>query len=116
MAQFTDTYIKRLKSQDKRLETFEGGGFGMLVYRAGTKSWIYRYKINDKKDYIIFGHYPALSLADARKRFNELRDIRRQGTNPKLLLDQESLREKHTTLPQIADTIRGHGEVENKAH
>jgi integrase len=96
MAQFTDTYIKRLKPQDKRIEKFEGGGFGLLVYPAGTKSWIYRYKINDKKDYIIFGHYPEMSLADARKRFNELREIRRSGDNPKLLLEQERNREKHT--------------------
>src|SRR3990167_10366756 len=95
MVQFTDTYIKRLRAQAKRQEKFEGGGFGVLIYPAGTKSWIYRYKINDKKDYIIFGHYPAMSLADARKRFNELRDIRRQGSNPRLLLDQERLRETH---------------------
>jgi hypothetical protein len=42
MSQFTDTYIKRLKSHEKRLEKFEGAGFGILVYPAGTKSWIYR--------------------------------------------------------------------------
>ncbi|STX50971.1 integrase [Legionella busanensis] len=96
MANFTDTYIKRLKSQDKRIEKFEGAGFGILIYPAGTKSWIYRYKIDNKKDYIIFGHYPTMSLADARKRFNELREIRRTGTNPKILIEQELKREKHT--------------------
>jgi len=56
MTQFTDTYIKRLQPQKKRIEKFEGAGFGILIYPTGTKSWIYRYKINNKQDYIIFGH------------------------------------------------------------
>lgn len=96
MINFTDTFIKRLTPKDKRIEKFEGGGFGVLIYPTGTKSWIYRYKINDKKDFIIFGHYPTMSLADARKRFNELRVIRRSGSNPKLLIQQELNREQNT--------------------
>ncbi|HBC0462904.1 TPA: tyrosine-type recombinase/integrase [Legionella pneumophila] len=96
MSQFTDTYIKRLKPQGKRLEKFEGGGFGILIYPTGTKSWIYRYKINNKKDYIIFGHYPAMTLAEARKCFNELREVRRSGINPKLNIEQERKRERYT--------------------
>ncbi|MEI6095134.1 MAG: tyrosine-type recombinase/integrase [Gammaproteobacteria bacterium] len=114
MIQFTDTYIKRLKSEDKRLEKFEGGGFGILIYPTGTKSWIYRYKINEKKDYIIFGHYPAMSLADARKKFNELRDIRRTGSNPKLLLEQERNREQHTVEKLITSWYKNYVEKHNK--
>ena len=101
MNNFTDTYIKRLISQDKRQEKFEGGGFGILIYPTGTKSWIYRYKINNKKDYIIFGHYPGMTLAEARKRFNELREIRRSGSNPKLLIEQELNKEQHTVKKLI---------------
>lgn len=96
MIKFTDTFIKRLMPQEKRIEKFEGAGFGILIYPAGTKSWIYRYKIDNKKDFIIFGHYPEMTLADARKRFHELREIRRRGDNPKLLLEEEKRREKYT--------------------
>lgn len=49
MNNFTDTFIKRLKPKDKREEKFEGGGFGIMIYPTGTKTWIYRYKIDDKK-------------------------------------------------------------------
>ena len=101
MIQFTDTYIKRLQPQDKRQEKFEGGGFGILIYPAGTKSWVYRYKMNDKKDFIIFGHYPEMSLAEARKRFNELRETRRSGSNPKLLIDQERNQKQHVVKTLI---------------
>src|SRR3990167_6966484 len=115
MIQFTDTYIKRLNSQDKRFEKFEGGGFGILVYPAGTKSWIYRYKINDKKDVIIFGHYPSMTLALARKRFNELREIRRSGANPKLLLlEQEQNREQHTIKNLVTSWYTHYAEKHHK--
>ena len=114
MNNFTDTYIKRLQPQDKRLEKFEGGGFGILVYPAGTKSWIYRYKIDNKKDYIIFGHYPGMSLAEARKRFNELRDIRRTGVNPKQLIEQEINRKQDTVEKLVESWYSGYIEKNRK--
>jgi integrase len=96
MAKFTDTFISRLKPKDKRDEKFEGGGFGILIYPAGTKTWIYRYKIENKKDNIILGHYPEMSLFDARKAFVELCGLRRQGKNPKLLMQQQAEKEVQT--------------------
>ncbi len=108
MSQFTDTYIKRLKSHEKRLEKFEGAGFGILVYPAGTKSWIYRYKIEGKKDYVILGHYPTMSLAEARKRFNELRAIRRSGKNPTLVIKEEQQRECYTIEKLITSWYRNY--------
>lgn len=114
MIQFTDTYIKRLKSQDKRQEKFEGGGFGILVYPAGTKSWVYRYKINDKKDFIIFGHYPEMSLAEARKRFNELREVRRSGSNPKLLIEHEHNQKQHVVKTLITSWYTNYVEKHHK--
>ena len=96
MAKFTDTYIKNLKPKDKRDEKYEGGGFGIFIYPTGSKTWIYRYKIDDKKDYMIIGHYPEMSLAEAKKKFIDLRVIRRTGTNPKLVAKQEDDQAKYT--------------------
>ncbi|MFA6301686.1 MAG: tyrosine-type recombinase/integrase [Legionella sp.] len=90
MVRFTDTYIKNLKSSDKRIEIFEGDGFGIFVYPTGTKTWIYRYKIDGKKDHVSIGNYPALSLANAKRKFMDLRAIRKNGTNPKLSLTYET--------------------------
>ena len=114
MIQFTDTFIKRLKPQEKRQEKFEGGGFGILIYPAGTKSWIYRYKINNKKDYIIFGHYPEMTLATARKRFNELRETRRSGGNPKALIEEENNRDQDTLEKLILSWYVGYVEKHRK--
>ncbi|MFO9347315.1 tyrosine-type recombinase/integrase [Legionella qingyii] len=86
MVRFTDTYIKNLKSSDKRIELFEGDGFGIFVYPTGTKTWVYRYKIDGKKDHITIGNYPSVSLADAKRQFMDLREIKRSGSNPKKIM------------------------------
>ena len=91
MIRFTDTYIKNLKPKEKRDEKYEGGGFGIFIYPSGSKTWIYRYKIDNKKDYIIMGHYPSMNLADARKTFHELRELRRSGQNPKQMMRQQKM-------------------------
>ena len=72
MTNFTDTYIKGMKPRAARYEEYEGAGFGIRVTPNGIKSWIYRYKIADKTDKITLGHYPAMSLANAKKQFIEL--------------------------------------------
>ncbi|HAU2169462.1 TPA: tyrosine-type recombinase/integrase [Legionella pneumophila] len=86
MVRFTDTYIKNLKPSDKRIELFEGDGFGIFVYPTGTKTWVYRYKIDGKKDHVTIGNYPSISLADAKQKFMDLRKIRKGGTNPKQII------------------------------
>jgi hypothetical protein len=54
MSQFTDTFIKGLKSKTQRYEKYEGGGFGIRITPKGVKTWIYRYKIKEKTDKV---HY-----------------------------------------------------------
>ena len=100
-AKFTDTFIKKLKTEEKRYEKYEGGGFGIFVYPSGSKTWIYRYKINTKKDYIIIGHYPTMSLANARKAFIDLQEIRRQGLNPKNFLKSKEKEDEKTSVTQL---------------
>ncbi|HRD70383.1 MAG TPA: tyrosine-type recombinase/integrase [Legionella sp.] len=108
MNQFTDTFIKRLKPKDKREEKFEGGGFGIMIYPTGTKTWIYRYKIDNKKDYIILGHYPEMSLSDARKSFLEFRDKRRAGLNPKEIIKEQNEYDHSTVKKLVLDWYTGY--------
>ncbi len=55
----------------------------------GIKSWIYRYKIADKPEKITLGHNPAISLANAKKQFIELSQLRRDGKNPKDIINNQ---------------------------
>lgn len=95
MANFTDTFIRNLKSQHKRFEEFEGGGFGIRVTPNGVKTWIYRYKIDGKTTKLTLGHYPTMSLANAKMKFIEYSELRRDGIDPKAALQQEEEQENN---------------------
>lgn len=105
MSNFTDTYIKALKPKTVRYEEYEGGGFGIRVGIApqGIKTWIYRYKINGVTEKLTLGHYPKISLANAKKRFVELSDIRKEGINPKDYIEQSKLKENNTVKKLVED-------------
>ncbi len=103
MSNFTNTYIKSLKPQpNKQYEIYEGEGFGIKVSPKGTKAWIYRYKIKDKTEKVSLGHYPNMSLADAKRKFIELKELKRQGINPKEALTPKQ-DEAKTTVTNLVN-------------
>lgn len=114
MGNFTDTYIKGLKRRASRYEEYEGGGFGIRVTPNGIKSWIYRYKITDKTDKITLGHYPTMSLADAKKEFIKLSQLRRDGKNPKEIITKEKEAQNNTVSKLILAWYTGYIEKERK--
>lgn len=114
MPNFTDTYIKALKPLTKRYEEYEGGGFGIRVTPNGVKSWIYRYKIDGKTDKLTLGHYPTISLANAKKRFAELSGLRREGYNPKRIIEQEEQKENNTVGKLVQAWYSGYAEKARK--
>ncbi|RAP38510.1 integrase [Legionella quinlivanii] len=101
MSNFTDTYIKNLKPKEKRYEEYEGGGFGIRVSPNQLKTWIYRYKINGKTDKIALGHYPSMSLASARKKCIDLQDIKRSGSVPKQIIQQQHEKKNNTVTKLV---------------
>ena len=114
MANFTDTYIKGLKPSSKRYEEFEGGGFGIRITPNGVKSWIYRYKIGGKTDKLTLGHYPTMSLAQAKKRYIELSGLRRDGQSPKELIQQQEQKETNTVKKLVLEWYHGYAEKSRK--
>jgi integrase len=114
MGNFTDTYIKGMKPRDARYEEYEGGGFGIRVTPNGIKSWIYRYKIADKTDKITLGHYPAMSLANAKKEFIELSQLRRDGKNPKEIIANQKETQSNTVSKLVLSWYEGYIEKERK--
>ena len=66
-------------------EEFEGGGFRIRVTPNGIKTWIYRYKFDDKTTKLTLGHYPVMSLSNAKRMFLEFSQLRREGLDPKAI-------------------------------
>ncbi len=110
MSNFTDTYIKGLKPTVKRYEEYEGGGFGIRITPNGIKTWIYRYKIDGKTAKLTLGHYPTMSLANAKKKFTELRGLRRDGTTPKSHVEKEKQKENNTVEKLVQAWYTGYAE------
>lgn len=79
----TDTFIRQVKHSgapagDKHTD---GQGLYLLVKAAG-KYWRVDYRFADKRKTLALGVYPAISLAKARKRRDETRELLADGIDP----------------------------------
>src|SRR5690349_11315463 len=60
----------------------DGGGLYLQVSPAGTKSWVFRFKVGSRSRYMGLGSANAMSLAEARESASECRKLRLQGIDP----------------------------------
>jgi integrase len=99
--QFTDKYIKNLKSKEKQYDLREnsGQGFGIRIMPSGHKSWIFIYHFNGKKQRMTLGVYPAISLYKARELHRNAIRCLAHGDNPALLQRQSKIEAR------LADTV-----------
>ncbi|MBT3556369.1 MAG: integrase arm-type DNA-binding domain-containing protein [Rhodospirillales bacterium] len=75
--------VKNLKAATKEKTYGDGGGLELKVTKAGTKSWIYRFKIDNKAYNMGLGPYPEVSRSEAREKAAQCRKLRQEGINPK---------------------------------
>ena len=108
MGNFTDTYIRSLKPQAKRYEEYEGGGFGIRVTPKGVKTWVYRYKMDGRTDKLTLGHYPAMTLANAKRSFMALSEQRKDGHQPKEIIQQQTEKKNNTVEKLIRAWYTGY--------
>jgi integrase len=60
----------------------DGGGLYLQVGPGGSKSWLYRYKIDGKEHWHGLGSLNAIGLAEARQRAADARRLRADGGDP----------------------------------
>lgn len=69
----TEEEIAALNSPPaKRYLISDGRNLSLEIHPSGVKSWQYRYRLDGKQNRITLGHYPDLSLADARQERDRL--------------------------------------------
>lgn len=61
---------------------FDGGGLFLLVTPTGSKWWRFKYTYGGKSKLLSFGTYPDISLADARDKRHEARNMLAKGIDP----------------------------------
>lgn len=90
----TDAKVKNLKPKEKAFKVTDGGGLYVYVTKAGSKSFRYDAKLNDKRFTLTFGTYPEISLADARELHEEARTLITKRIDPREAQNQNNLKEK----------------------
>lgn len=88
----TDVEVKTAKGGDKPKPLFDGKGLFLLVGPQklkpdgkplpASKWWRFKYTYEGKSKLISFGVYPEISLADARKRRDDARQLLANGVDP----------------------------------
>jgi integrase len=78
----SDQAIKKAKPEAKPRKLSDGGGLLLEVRPEGGKWWRWRYRFEGKEKMLSLGVYPAVTLADARKRRDEARALVAAGTDP----------------------------------
>ncbi len=73
---------KGVKDKNKPGTYGDGSGLYLQVAANGTKSWIYRYQINQRRRWLGLGGFPAVSLAKARKVRDKYRLMVKGGIDP----------------------------------
>lgn len=61
----------------------DGGGLYLQVKPSGAKSWLFRYQRDGKPLMMGLGAYPAVPLAEARKKAEALRNLRASKIDPR---------------------------------
>jgi len=85
-----------------------------LVASTSGKSWIYRYKAGGDLRQIKIGTWPAVPLASAIAKWQEIKDLRDSGHDPALEKREKRQTEKATTYTvadAVEDYVTGHLQV-----
>ena len=79
----TDTFVKNTKHSGKPAgdKHSDGGGMYLLINGAG-RYWRMDYRFEGKRKTLALGTYPEVSLAKARKRRDEARELLADGRDP----------------------------------
>lgn len=103
----SDRQLKTVKAKDKDYVLSDGEGLQLRVRSNGSMLWNFNYRepVTKKRINMGLGTYPELSLANARKKVVEARELLAQGIDPKVQrkADNEAKRaETEHTLENVA--------------
>jgi integrase len=85
----------------------DGDGLYLLAEPNGSMYWRYDYRFEGKRRTHAIGRYPALSLAQARVRRGEVRDLLDKGTNPNTVKQAVKAKAKGVATETVEDAAKG---------
>ena len=102
----TNTEVKQAKGKDKIFKLSDGNGLQLRVMPNGSKQWLldYRKPYNKKRTSLSFGNYPEVSLAQARKKRDDARELLAQDIDPKEHKD-DKFRDKQLAATHTFESV-----------
>ncbi|WP_448214030.1 integrase domain-containing protein [Colwellia sp. MEBiC06753] len=105
----TNTQVKQAKPKEKVYKLSDGEGLQLRIMPSGSKQWLLDYlkPYTKKRTSLSLGSYPDVSLAEARKRKAEARELIANNIDPKDKRDEqerEKLKALTSTLKSVAET------------
>ena len=79
----TDTKVKNLEIKAYMYFEPDSHGLRLKIDPCGSKIWHHRYRYNKKPTTMSLGHYPQVSILDARQARDKNKQLLKQGLNPK---------------------------------
>ena len=100
------TQVDKSKPKEKEYSLNDGNGLALRIKPIGTKIWIFNYQrpITKKRANLTLGKYPALSLAKARTKAIEARELLVDDIDPKDYRDDQLL-SKQTKLNNTLQVV-----------
>jgi integrase len=101
----TELAIKNLKPKDKAYRVGDSGGLCLEISTAGGKLWRWRYYYQGKEQMLALGKYPAVTLAEARRKRDAAKALLDAGKHPTREKKIQKLRKAHegaNTFEKIA--------------
>lgn len=84
----------KAKPKEKAYKLYDGDGLHLAISPKGLKTWRLAFTYNSKKDTYAIGHYPAVSIADARQKVLEIKELLAKDIHPKVHHKQTQLNGK----------------------
>ena len=105
MAQLSDAKARNIKPDDTPLP--HGGVTGLTLHPSTTKGrgkWVFRFvsPVTKKRRNAGLGTYPEISIADAGKQGQSMRELLAKGSDP---LDHRELESNKPSIPTFADAV-----------
>ncbi|EPC4054516.1 integrase domain-containing protein [Vibrio parahaemolyticus] len=101
------TQVTKAKPKDREYSLGDGNGLLLRVKPNGTKSWIFNYihPTTKKRKNIGLGVFPDITLASAREKTRNFRQLVAEGIDPKTYRDNKAVEkqiEQSNTLESVA--------------
>ena len=104
----TNTQVKQAKALEKEYTLADGDGLQLKIKPSGSKTWVFKYSkpFTKSRTNIGFGIYPEISLAQAREKRKQARELLAQDIDPKVHKDAHAQKQQevhNNTLQVVAE-------------